>query len=166
MRYKFCPECGAKLVDKMAGDDGLVPFCEPCGRYWFDVFHSCCIVMVVNDRDEIALLSQPYLSDKYKTFVSGYICSGESAEQSARREVREELGVELERLDYAGTYWFAAKDLLMHGFIGYTAECEFKLSAEVDDAQWVPALEIEPLIFPDSPGNAMHPIYRRYLAGR
>ena len=163
MHYKFCPECGTKLIEKAAGDEGNVPFCTACDRYWFDSFNSCSIVMVVNEYDEIALLTQKYLSDKYKTFVSGYITPGETAEETAIREVYEEIGIKIERLEYAGTYWFEKKELLMHGFIGYALKNEFQLSEEVDDAEWVPAMEIEDLIFPDRPGNAMHPIYRQYL---
>lgn len=40
---------------------------------------------------------------------------------------------------------------------------KFVLSGEVDDAIWVPALEIEDKIFPDRPGNIMFPLYRQYL---
>lgn len=166
MHYKFCPECGTKLIDKAAGDEGFVPFCTVCGRFRFDSFSNCAIVMVVNNRDEIALLSQKYLSDKYMNFVSGYISPGETAEETALREVWEELGIKLERLEYAGTHWFGKNDVLMHGFIGYSSQHEFKLSEEVDDARWVEADKILDYIFPDAPGNAMHPIYRQYLAGR
>jgi len=166
MHYKFCPECGSRLVDRQAGDDGKVPYCEPCRRYWFDSFSSCVIILVANEQDEIALLRQNYLSDRYRSFVSGYIAPGESAEETALREVREELGLELERLEYAGTYWFGMRDQLMHGFIGYAKKREFTLSSEVDGADWVPADDIVELIFPDSPGNTMYPLYRQYLAGR
>ncbi len=158
MHYKFCPKCGTKLIDKAAGDEGNVPFCTTCSCYWFDSFNSCSIVMVVNEQDEIALLTQKYLSDKYKSFVSGYITPGETAEETAIREVREEIGIEIERLEYAGTYWFETKGLLMHGFIGYASKGAFKLSKEVDNAEWVPSAEIEKLIFPESPGNSMHPL--------
>ena len=163
MHYKFCPECGMKLIAKEAGDEGDVPFCTACDRYWFDSFNSCSIVMVVNEQDEIALLTQKYLSNKYKSFVSGYITPGETAEETAVREVREEIGIEVERLEYAGTHWFEAKGLLMHGFIGYVSKSEFKLSQEVDEAEWVISSDIEKFIFPESPGNAMYPIYRQYL---
>ncbi len=166
MHYIFCPQCGAKLVDKAAGDEGDVPFCEVCARYWFDSFSSCAIVMVVNDCDEIALLRQNYLSEKYMNFVSGYIAPGETAEETAMREVREEIGISLERLEYAGTHWFTKNEVLMHGFIGYAAKSDFTKSDEVDDVQWVPAEKIVDFIFPDGPGNAMHPIYRQYMSGR
>ncbi len=163
MHYRFCPECGTKLAYKKAGDDGNVPFCDVCSRFWFPSFSCCSIVMVVNEYDEIALLTQLYQSDKYKCFVAGYITPGETAEEAAVREVREEIGLELDRLEYAGTYWFNAKEILMHGFIGYTSKKDLILSSEVDAAEWVPSSQVEGVIFPDRPGNAMHPIYRQYM---
>ena len=163
MHYKYCPECGMKLIGKIAGDDGEVPYCQRCESYWFDTFPSCSIVMVVNEFHEVVLLSQKYLSDKYKTFVSGYITPGESAEESAFREVHEEIGVTLERLEPAGTFWFDLKGILMHGFIGYAKKCEFTLSSEVDKAEWVPIPKIWNQIFPESPGNTMYPLIRKYL---
>lgn len=103
------------------------------------------------------------MSTEYMSFVSGYICPGESAEETAMREVEEEIGLKLECLEYAGTHWFAKKDLLMHGFIGYAKRKEFVLSNEVDNAIWVSALDIVDKIFPDKPENAMFALYRQYL---
>ena len=163
MHYKYCPECGEKLNGKPAGDEGLVPFCEKCGKFWFDTFASCVIILVANEENEIALLQQGYLSNEYRSFVSGYIKPGDNAEDTARREVQEEIGLELERLDYAGTYWFAMREQLMHGFIGYAKKKELVLSQEVDRAEWVPYDKAPMLMFPDMPGNAMHPIHRQYL---
>lgn len=163
MHYIYCPKCGEKLVNNPAGDDGNVPFCKHCKKYWFDTFSSCSIVLVYNQYNEVALLRQLYMSDKYESFVSGYITPGENAEETAVREVKEELGLDIEKLEYAGSYWFDTKEILMHGFIGFTSRSEFALSSEVDSAEWVDALKVPEKIFPDRPGNAMHPIYRKYL---
>ena len=78
MRYKYCPECGFCLFDREAGDDGAVPYCDRCKRYWFDSFSCCVIVMVVNEFNEIALLRQSYISDEYQTFVAGFMTPGDS----------------------------------------------------------------------------------------
>ena len=166
MRYIFCPVCGAKLTTREAGDDGQVPYCDRCEKYWFDTFPSCVIVLVHNEFDEIVLGRQSYLSDRYASFTSGYITPGESAEETAYREVKEEIGLDLETLDYAGTYWFAKGDMLMHGFIGYAGKRELTLSPEVDSAEWVPALDAQSKMFPDSPGNAQYGVYRKYLERR
>lgn len=164
MHYIYCPECGEKLVDKPAGDEGLVPFCEKCGKYRFDMFDSCVIILVANEFDEIALLQQNYLSNEYRSFVAGYIKPGDNAEETAYREVKEELGLELEELTYAGTYWFELRGQLMHGFIGKAKKKELVLSVEVNRADWVAYDKAHELMFPDMPGNAMHPIYRQYVA--
>ena len=166
MRYVFCPKCGTKLKEIAIADDGMVPYCEPCGTPWFDTFHSCVLVLTYNEYDEIALTRQSHLSDTYTSVTSGFITPGETAEECAVREVKEELGLDLETLEYAGTYWFGKKDMLMHGFIGFAHKKAFQLSEEVDSAEWVPALEAPKTMFPDRPGNALHPIYRKFLKKR
>ena len=116
MHFQFCPICGSKLILKEAGDDGMVPYCEPCAKMWFDMFSSCIIALVANEYHEIALLHQPSLSDR-GVFVSGYITPGESAEEAAVREIKEELGLDVEKLESTGTFWFKKRGQLMHGFI-------------------------------------------------
>lgn len=166
MHYEYCPVCGSELKERDAGDDGQVPYCAHCERYWFDSFSSCVIVMVVNEYDEIVLLRQSYLSDKYETFVSGYIQPGENAECAALREVFEEVGLTIEHLDFAGTYWFPKKELLMIGFIGHVQKSDFVLSSEVDSASWVAKDDAESRMFPETPGNTQHKIFRRFKAKR
>ena len=163
MRYKYCPECGKRLVMHNAGDDGEVPYCESCERYWFDTFSSCVIVMVVNEYDEVAMLRQSYLSDEHETFVSGYIQPGENAETAALREVKEEIGLDIEHLEYAGTYWFPSKELLMLGYVGRVRKSDFVLSAEVDGASWVAKEEAEAHMLPERPGNTQHKLFRRFF---
>lgn len=163
MRYKFCPLCGTELNDRETGDDGAVPYCIKCDRLWFDTFSSCSIVLVANEYNEIVLLRQGYMSDKYTSFVSGYIEPGESAEETAFREVREEIGVTLDSLEYAGTYWFAKNELLMHGFIGKTKKCALTLSQEVDSAEWTSAQDVVKTLFPKAPGNAAYAIYEIFM---
>ena len=164
MHYRYCPQCGSKLVEKEAGDDGKIPFCASCEKYWFDSFASCVIILVANEHREIAMLHQSYLSEQYATFVAGFMKPGETAEETAVREVQEELGLSLLRLEYAGTYWFAEREQLMHGFIGFAKKQPFRLSGEVNTAEWVPAERAPKLMFPAKPGNAQHPMYQRYLA--
>lgn len=163
MRYVYCPQCGSKLGERLAGDEGMVPYCEQCGKYRFDTFACASIIMVVNEQHEIALLKQLYQSDTYWTYVAGFIKPGETAEETAVREVKEELGLVVEQLDYAGTYWFAQREQLMHGFIGHVRKAPFALSVEVDEAEWVSIEEAPSRMFPDRPGNCQHPIYRLYL---
>lgn len=166
MRYKYCPNCGSKLSEIHSGDDGLVPYCSRCDKRWFDSFHSCVVILTYNAQNEIVLSKQWYLPDEYLSITTGYMAPGETAEEAAKREVLEELGLSLQSLEYAGTYWLAECDQLLHGFIGYTADSVLKLSEEVSFAKWVPALEAEAQFFPDKPGGALYEIYHKFLKSR
>ncbi|ANK62369.1 NUDIX domain-containing protein [Loigolactobacillus backii] len=163
MVYKYCPTCGTRLTKKMAGDDGLTPFCPNCERYWFPTFSDCVIVLVANELNEIVLAKMPYLSHQYASLISGYMQPGESAETSAKREVEEELGITLGNIEYAGTYWFGKSEALMHGFISRTTNQDLKLSRELASAKWVSVSEAPKYMFPDSPGNAAAAVYRKFV---
>ena len=68
MRYLYCPKCGRKLIEKLAGDDGLVPYCEACDKLWFDAFGSCVIIMIVNEMEEVVTLGNAQYGT-YKVFL-------------------------------------------------------------------------------------------------
>ena len=162
MHFQFCPICGSKLILKEAGDDGMVPYCEPCAKMWFDMFSSCIIALVANEYHEIALLHQPSLSDR-GVFVSGYITPGESAEEAAVREIKEELGLDVEKLESTGTFWFKKRGQLMHGFIANVRKQELICSHEIESASWVPAEKAPEIMFEDWNGNRAWDIYRTYM---
>ena len=146
MRFTYCPDCGTKLIPRPIGDEGLVPYCERCKKPLFDMFSTCIIVMVVNEFEEVALLKQPQY--RYHALVAGYMKPGESAEECTRREVLEEIGIELEELQILGTDWFALREQLMIGFLGRAKKKDFTLSGEVDEAWWVPVEEAPALMHP------------------
>ena len=148
MRFTYCPDCGSKLILRPIGDEGLVPYCESCDKPLFDMFSTCIIVMVVNEFEEVALLKQSYGNFPYRTLVAGYMKPGESAEECTRREVLEEIGIELEQLQIVGTDWFARKEQLMIGFLGRAKKRDFTLSCEVEEAHWVPVEEALALMHP------------------
>ena len=166
MRFQYCPVCGTKLTEIRAGDDGMVPYCESCDKRWFDWFHSCVIVLIYNEYDEIVLSRQRHLSAEYASLTSGFITPGETAEECAIREVKEELGLDVESLEYAGTYWFGLRDQLMHGFIGFAHKQALVLSEEIDSAEWIPALEAPNTMLPGWPGLALYEVYHRFLRMR
>lgn len=164
MRFKYCPDCGTKLIEKEIGDEGNMPYCEVCKKPLFDMFSSCIIALLINEYDEAALLRQDYISNKYHNLISGYIKPGENAEQTAKREIKEEVGVDIDSLEWAGSYWFAKKDLLMLGFTAKAKKCELKLSGEVDSASWVPVEQALTMVHPQ--GSVSYSLIERYCSGR
>ncbi len=137
MRFSFCPHCGTRLIQKEIGDEGLVPFCETCSMPLFDMFSTCVICAVTNECGEIALLRQSYLSETRYVCVSGFMKIGESAEESAVREIEEEIGQTVEKLTFVKSYPYEKKEMLMLGFHAKVKKAELVLSSEVDAAEWV-----------------------------
>lgn len=162
MKFKYCPDCGTKLIKKHIGDEGKIPYCEKCKKPLFDMFSTCIIVLVVNEDGNAALLRQNYISTQYYNLVSGYMKPGECAEETAYREVQEELGLSLSSLRIIGTYWFNKKDMLMVGFIAGTAQNEFTLSPEVDSVHWIPVTEAINMVHPK--GSVSYALLEKYLS--
>ena len=127
-----------KLTKKEIGDEGLVPFCEPCSMPLFDMFSTCVICAVTNEYDEVALLKQTNLSSTRYVCVSGFMKIGESAEEAAAREIEEEIGQKVDKLHFVRSYPYEKKEMLMLGFHAMVKKADLVLSKEVDDAEWVP----------------------------
>lgn len=138
MRFTYCPHCGTKLVLKEIGDEGLIPFCEKCSIPLWDTFTTCIICAVINEEREVALLRQGYVSSTKYVCVAGVMKPGESAEDTAVREVGEELGLSVDKLTYIQSYPYEKKGMLMLGYRADVKKTDFKLSGEVDSAEWVP----------------------------
>ena len=64
--------------------------------------------------------------------------SAESAEETVTREVKEEIGQDVEQLIYIRSYPYEKKNLLMLGFLAKVNKKDFKLSGEVDGVEWFP----------------------------
>ena len=136
MKFIHCPLCGEKLIPKNIGDEGLVPFCSSCDRPVFNIPYACTLTLVVNELGEVVLIRQNYVSKSNYVLVAGYIKSGESAEETAMREVQEEVGIYPDQVKYLKSYYYEKHDMLMLGFVAYANKCEISISGEVDEAGW------------------------------
>lgn len=141
MRFEYCPYCGEKLVKKEIGDEGIIPYCNGCQIPLWDMFTTSVICAVINEYNEIALLRQEYVSETKYVCVAGIMKIGESAEETAVREIKEEIGLDVERLQYIKSYPYDKKEMLMLGYRADVKKDKLKLSDEVDSASWFPLSE-------------------------
>lgn len=136
MKFIYCPTCGDILTQKEIGDEGMVPFCTKCNKPLFDMPYACTLTIVINEFNEIALIKQGYVAQEHYVCVAGYVKSGENAEDTAQREVMEELGLKVDKINYVNSYYYAKRDLLMLGFAARVKKADFRISSEVDKAEW------------------------------
>lgn len=133
---RYCSQCGNALTEKEVGDEGLQKFCPICGRFYFENPACCVLTAIVNEKNQVLLLKQNYISRNNYTLCSGYLKKDETLEEAVEREVFEETGQRVRSLEYVASYPFAPKNLIMVGFIAFVTACEFGASTEVDELIW------------------------------
>ena len=61
----------------------------------------------------------------------------ESAEDAVIREIREEIGLTVKKLEFIRSYPYDKKEMLMLGYKATVDKADFVMSGEVDSAEWV-----------------------------
>lgn len=133
---RFCARCGTPL-ERLEGSWGKR--CTPCGVEHFPHIHPCAIVLVKRGN-EFLLARKPEWAPGRYGLVAGFLDFGESLEECARREVREETGVEIGAIRYVGSQCWPFPSQLMAGFVAEYAGGEIRVDpAELEDARWFSA---------------------------
>jgi NAD+ diphosphatase len=129
--YRFCPRCGAE-----ARVIGAPPFeCGECGFLRF--FNPACAVaaFVIDPNERALFIRRAREPSKGKLGLpGGFVDSGENAEEALRREVFEEVGVELNSLAYLGSW--PNRYPTPHGVVPV---CDLFFVARVDSNRTTPA---------------------------
>lgn len=100
-KYKFCLLCGGKLKTKSE----YVLQCKICGFSTYINPVPCNGVIIQNGKNEIMLVKRKVNPKKgYWDLPGGFLQPNENLEQSVKREIKEELGVNVEMKDIIGTY--------------------------------------------------------------
>lgn len=132
--HRFCPRCGHALEVAAAGH---VLSCGGCGRQHFPRTDPA-VIMLVTDADGRALLGrQPRWPEGRYSTLAGFVDPGESLEAAVRREVAEEVGVEIGEVTYVGNQPWPFPASLMVGFFAEALTTEVRVDGEeISDARW------------------------------
>ena len=150
MRYKYCPECGAKCTERPIGDEGLIPYCEACDRPWFEIFSTCVLSVVIGPDGRRLLIRQSYGDTARYVGVAGYMKCGETAEGAAAREIKEETGISVQRVQLLFSAWHKPRAQLMLCFAAFADADALTLSGEVAEGRWFTQQEAESAVRPGS----------------
>lgn len=114
-----CPRCGAPT---RVVQGGWVRVCPVEGSQHFPRTDPA-VIMAITDADDRVLLGHArHFPPKRYSCLAGFVESGESAENAVRREVFEESGIEVGRVEYLASQPWPFPRSLMLGFRGYTAQ--------------------------------------------
>ena len=135
----YCTECGTELVLKECFNcgisEGLVPYCENCNEFRFPQF-NCAVSMVIYNKDysKILLIKQ-YKRDN-NILVAGYVTKSENLEETLKRELKEEVGLNAIEFKYNDSKYYEKSNTLICNFIVQAENEDYTLTNEVDSARW------------------------------
>ncbi|MDQ3616333.1 MAG: NAD(+) diphosphatase [Actinomycetota bacterium] len=131
--HRHCPHCGGLLEVNHAGH---VRTCPDCGKQQFPRTDPA-VIMVVTDGERCLLGRQPRWPEGRFSTLAGFVDPGESLEEAVRREVAEEVGVEVGRVTYFGNQPWPFPASLMVGFFAEAVSTEISVDGEeISDARW------------------------------
>jgi NAD+ diphosphatase len=140
--HRFCPRCGAET---QIGEAGHLRICPSCGTHHFPRTDPA-VIMLITDGDRALLGRQPSWPKKRFSTLAGFVEPGESLPDAVRREVLEEVGVEVGDVEFAGSQPWPFPSSLMLGFFGTALTHDITVDEkEIAEARWFTRAEITDL---------------------
>jgi NAD+ diphosphatase len=129
---QYCGVCGAPM--KMHTD--ISKKCTKCGKELWPQLATAVITLIKRD-DKILLVNARNFRSDFYGLVAGFVETGETLEEAAKREIKEEVGLEVKNLKYFGSQPWPYPCGLMVGFTADYVSGEIKLQqSELNDAHW------------------------------
>lgn len=140
-----CSRCGS-VTDSIEGSWGKR--CSSCSSEHFPHIHPCAIILVKRGNELLLTRKKEWPPGRYG-LVAGFLDFGESLEECAAREVREETGIEICNVRYVGSQNWPFPAQLMAGFVAEYSTGEIEVDQhELEDARWFPT-DALPALPPD-----------------
>lgn len=140
--HRFCGRCGEPTLIRA---DERAMECGACGNRQYPKLAPCIIVLVTRGEEILLARSSNFRSGFFST-LAGFIEPGESAEEALRREVMEEVGVEVDNLEYLGSQNWPFPNSLMLGFHAeYRGGDIVPQPGEIEEAHWWPVDQLPPI---------------------
>jgi NAD+ diphosphatase len=135
-RHRFCSVCGHPSRPRQGGHQRV------CSRQECHAEHfprtDPCVLVLVRDGDRCLLgRSRGWPAGMYSA-LAGFVEPGETLEAAVAREVKEEVGVDVGELRYAGSQPWPFPASLMVGFVAQARTHDIRIDEhELEAARWV-----------------------------
>ena len=150
MIQKHCFECGTALVERELDGEGVVPYCPECQQFRFPMYNVAVSMIVINEQNGTILLIKQSGKPSF-VLVAGYVNRGEQVEHAVGREIKEETGMTVSRIQFNRTSFFEPSNTLMCNFTAFMKDdSELSTNAEIDSFQWFSPEEARQNIRPNS----------------
>ncbi|XP_033730640.1 peroxisomal NADH pyrophosphatase NUDT12-like isoform X2 [Pecten maximus] len=163
-RYKFCATCGSSTT---VTEGGYKRTCDDKSCRTNKGIHNTCyprtdpsvIMLVVSpDKKRCLLGRKKQFPAKMYSCLAGFMEPGETIEDTCRREVYEESGVRVGRVDYHSSQPWPFPCSLMLGCIALATSENIKIdNDEMEDVQWFQRSELVQMLTRQHPQGLFVP---------
>jgi NAD+ diphosphatase len=131
--HRFCGRCGQE-TETLAEERAKK--CPACGFISYPRLSPAVITAVFKD-DRILLSHNAMFPGKWYSISAGFVEPGETLEDCVRREIKEEVGIDVKNVKYFGSQPWPFPDSLMLGFTADWAGGELVPDGvEITEAGW------------------------------
>lgn len=166
--HQFCAKCGAKST---AAQAGWQRDCAACDAKHFPRTDPV-VIMLITRGDSVLVGRSPGWPEGMYSLLAGFVEPGETIEAAVRREVFEESGIHVGRVDYLASQPWPFPASLMFGCRGEALSHEIDIDPdEIEDATWVTRAQMlevfagnDPTMLPARKGAIAHFLLHHWLA--
>ena len=132
--HRFCGRCGTSFKKKH--DNEHTKICPKCNLRHYPRISPCIIVSIRNDN-KILLARGIHSAVNRFSNIAGFVEAGESLEQAVVREVKEEVGLVVNNIQYSSSQPWSFPHQLMVGFLAdYVSGEIVPAPGEIAEAAW------------------------------
>jgi NAD+ diphosphatase len=143
---RYCGKCGSPTGP---GKEERAVICPVCQSTKYPTIAPAIIVAILHE-DRLLLARNTHFPEGYYSLVAGYVDVGETIEQAVKREVREEVGLQIKNISYYKSQPWPFSGSMMLGFI---AELDGDPSIHVDGIEIAEAAWYKQDELPTYPAN-------------
>ena len=132
--FRYCPHCGSARFDE---NDVFSKRCADCGFTFYPNAAAATVAVITNARGELLCVRRDREPARGTLDLpGGFVDPGESITDGLLREVREEVGGELERFDFL----FSLPNVYL--FSGHRVH-----TSDAAELMWLPLSDVHPADF-------------------
>jgi len=139
---QYCGQCGTptKINPKERAK-----YCPNCHLLTYPRISPAIIVGVLKENQILLANGARFPSNLYSV-IAGFVEPGETLEECVKREIKEEIGINVKNIRYFGSQAWPFPDSLMIGFLADYSTGELRIDrTEIRDANWFTKNELPPI---------------------
>lgn len=130
---KFCGNCGTATFQN---EKERFIECPNCGTIVYPRI-SPAIIVAITKGDKLLLAKNFNFKNDFYSVIAGFLEPGENLDECVKREVKEEVNIEVDNIKYFGSQPWPFPDSLMIGFTAEYAGGKMEVdNVEISHADW------------------------------